>query len=129
MPKCVELVAVYDDGTVARLGQGATEVLLRDLVVRMSGVTPVPDSMFKVWAEDLNEGVTKPLRRVTVVAGWVNYDDNVIRAGGDDIGPADLLLPEEVEGRGSYDDTADFAEQWYDFRITVEAVPVEEGKP
>jgi hypothetical protein len=109
MPKCVELMAVYDDGTVERW-EAPNGYLT--FVGEPGSACSQPTT------------TTKPLRRVTVVRGRHDtHEADCIVDDGDGVYLSDLLPSGPARGEillsGAYrgDDC--------DFRITVEATPVE----
>ena len=122
--RCVELTAVYDDGTVER----------------WTGEHLVAISDSGRWSEDFVAGDgakrgaptvepmrTKPLRRVTVVRGTWSADglssDAILGPGNEPYGGFCLcdLLPRGVMGHIIGE------EPEHDWRFTVEAVPVEDS--
>jgi hypothetical protein len=117
MPKCVELMAVYDDGTVERW-EAPNGYLT--FVGEPGSACYQPTT------------TTKPLRRVTTVRASAHTEDNGVALGdADNPGWSILragaeLFPEEVRHPAG---DMEFGGPLCDFRITVEAVPVEEGKP
>jgi hypothetical protein len=118
MPKCVEVIRVYDTGVVNRWEGADAERASSELAGGMiAGTTPSPTT------------TTKPLRKVTVVRGSYlgpDFDSAAYIAAeeGGTIGLPDVV-PDDVPDQQfvSREDRRPWA-----WRITVEAVPVE-GKP
>jgi hypothetical protein len=114
MPKCVELTAVYDDGTVERWETP-------------NGYLPFVGEPGTACYQPTT--TTKPLRKVTVMEGshYTDYEGQVIESADILGGNMDLsaLLPNEIVARpveGNVDGTNGLRCR---LRITVEAVPAE----
>jgi hypothetical protein len=125
--RCVELTAVYDDGTVERWegepqgpqpwNRGPAQSVLDKYEsqheeysgFKADGSCRVP------WPAST---VTRPARRVTVVRGYPSPTGERIKMAD----RPDLTLGEmwPMPPLAMFD-----ADEWYDLRITVEAVPVE----
>lgn len=118
--KAVEVQLVFDDGTVGRVAGDMAERLY---IASLAGVDTVQG-----WTE------SKPERRVTEVTGWLYTGgfehfvaivprpptgSGLLNLG--DVVPDSVLSPDD-EARG-YE-----TGPHYRLRITVEAIPVEEGK-
>lgn len=126
--KCVELTAVYDDGTVVRLCRDTVDSLLQALMVSASSVSPVPDCVFLVWAQDAGGSVSRPLRRVTVVRGYHDtHETDCILVDDDAVYLSDLLPAGPA--RGEILLSGNYRGDECDFRIVVEAVPVKGEEP
>jgi hypothetical protein len=117
MPKCIELVAVMSDGTVFRW-EGHDAFIL-------GAQMPLPCEQKAIGMITPPEPTTtKPLRKVTEVRGRHDtHEADCIVDDGDGVYLSDLLPSGPARGEillsGAYrgDDC--------DFRITVEATPVE----
>lgn len=136
--RCVELTAVYDDGTVERwdgqdLGGCLAPLRVYDKAKTHTEMTEDGEPYDR--AETVLPTITKPLRKVTVVRGpYVGPDM--------DSGACIVEPPDAKSLEGHYHDLAEIIPDgvedgqfhavherpMYDFRITVEAVPVEDKR-
>jgi hypothetical protein len=108
MPKCVEVIRVYDSGTVNRWEGEAAERASSELSGGMiAGTTPAPTT------------TTKPLRKTTVIGGLPTYSHSTAVC----IGGKFYCLPDLMpDGYLAGTDPNDPGEG--SVRITVEVIPV-----
>ncbi len=110
--KCIELVAVYDDGRVERWDERLSEFIEQTIP----------------FGSEFNGITTQPLRQVTEVRGRyyrASRDGDPARIE-DDRGVVVVTLPSLLPQIVMFDDAprCDIG-PLCDFRITVEAIPVE----
>lgn len=121
--RCVELTAVFNDGSVVRrrnddprlermTGDGIAE--LWDEMSDHAGEVGWPDSVECI--------TTKPLRKTITLRGWYEPEDGAVAWDAYDGVHSQLItnaVPDSVDTSGRYDNL-----KYYDFRVTVEAVLV-----